>query len=61
MLNEVILVPPPAFEEVKKAVKDQWMAQQINELSERFIEGLLSRCEIAIEQTEVPIPAPGLG
>jgi peptidyl-prolyl cis-trans isomerase C len=60
VLNEVILVPPPAFEEVKETVKDQWMAQQVNELSERFIEGLLSRYEIVIEKTEAPIPAPGV-
>ncbi len=60
LLNEVFLAPLPAFEEVKEAVKDEWMAEQITELSERFIEGLLSRYEIVIEETEVPLPAPGI-
>jgi peptidyl-prolyl cis-trans isomerase C len=59
LLNEVLLVPPPAFEEVKKAVRDEWMAEQITEPSERFIEGLLSRYEIVVEETEVPISVPG--
>jgi peptidyl-prolyl cis-trans isomerase C len=58
LLNEVILVPPPAFEEIKKVVRDEWMAEQITELSERFIKGLVSRYEIIIEDTEVPISVP---
>jgi peptidyl-prolyl cis-trans isomerase C len=59
LLNEVFLAPLPAFEEVKEAVKDEWMAEQITELSERFIEGLLSRYEIVVEETKVPISVAG--
>jgi len=58
-LSDVLLVPLPAFGDVKESVRDEWMAEQITELSERFIEKLMSRYEIIIEETEAPISAPG--
>ncbi len=59
LLNEVLLVPLPTLEEVREAVKNEWMAEQIAESSERFIEGLVSRYKIVVEETEVSTSAPG--
>ena len=55
MVNEAILAPQPTFENIKEQFKEEWMADQITDLSERFIDQLLSRYEIVVEETEVPI------
>jgi hypothetical protein len=54
-LNDVTLAPQPALEDIRQAVKDEWMAAQVTELSERFLHNLVSRYEIIVEETEVPI------
>jgi hypothetical protein len=61
MIAEVLLSPPPAFEEVKLQIKEQWTAEQTLELSERFIDELVSRYEVDVEETEVPLTVPGRG
>ena len=55
LLNDVVLAPQPAFEDIRQAVKEEWMAAQVTELSERFLNNLVSRYEIIVEETEVPI------
>jgi peptidyl-prolyl cis-trans isomerase C len=59
VVHEVLLAPLPAFEDVMEPVKDEWMAEQITELSELFIENLISRYDITVEESEVPISVPG--
>ena len=56
LLTEVLLSPPPPFSEVKAQVKGQWMSEQVDELSERFIDGLVSRYEVDIEERTEAAP-----
>ncbi len=59
LVSDVMLAPQPAFEDIKERLTEAWMAEQITELSERFINNLISRYEIIVEETEVPITIPG--
>ena len=59
LVSDIMLAPQPAFEDLKKRLTEAWMAEQITELSERFINNLISRYEIIVEETEVPITIPG--
>jgi len=59
IVNEVMLRPQPAFDDVKQQIEEEWMAEQIGELSERFVDSLVSRYEVVVEETEVPITIPG--
>jgi len=61
LITDVLLSPPPLYDEVKSQIKEQWMSEQIEELSERFIEGLTSRYEVDVEETQVPLTIPGPG
>jgi hypothetical protein len=58
LVNDVMLAPQPAYEDIKEQIKEEWTAEQITELSERFIENLISRYEIVVEETEVPKTIP---
>jgi peptidyl-prolyl cis-trans isomerase C len=61
MIMDVALSPPPAYEEVESQIIEQWMGEQINEMSERFIDELVSRYEVDVEETQVPMTVPGQG
>jgi peptidyl-prolyl cis-trans isomerase C len=61
MITEVLRSPLPPYDEVKLQIKEQWINEQIEELSERFIDELVSRYEIDIEETFVPLSVPGSG
>jgi peptidyl-prolyl cis-trans isomerase C len=53
MVDAVMIAPQPAFADIKEKISEQWMAEQIAERSERFIENLLSRYDIVVEDTGV--------
>jgi len=59
LVNDIVLVPLPEFEDIRELIKEEWVAEQVAELSERFIDNLISRYEIVVEETEVPITIPG--
>lgn len=61
MITDVLLSPPPPYDEVKSQIKEQWTGEQVEELSERFIDGLVSRYEVDVEETQVPLTVPGPG
>jgi peptidyl-prolyl cis-trans isomerase C len=61
MINSVLLTPQPAYIDIKKRLTEEWMAGQIDEMSERFVDELISRYEIIVEETEVPLTVPGAG
>jgi len=61
LISDVELALQPAYEDVKARIEQQWTAEQIDELSERFIDNLISRYEIVVEETDVPITVPGSG
>ncbi len=61
LVNDVMLVPLPDFDDIKELIEEEWVAEQITELSERFIESLVSRYEVIIEETEVPVTMPRSG
>ena len=59
LVNDRALAVEPAFDDIKVQIKEEWMAEQITELSERFIDNLVARYEVEIEEIEVPITSPG--
>jgi peptidyl-prolyl cis-trans isomerase C len=61
LVNDIVLVPPPEFADIKEQLKEEWIAEQVTELSERFIDNLISRYEIVVAETDVPIAVPGSG
>jgi hypothetical protein len=58
MVTDVLLSPPPAYDVVEARIKEAWLAEQIDDLSKRFIDNLIARYEIVVEETEVPITVP---
>lgn len=61
MINDVMRPTPPAYDDVRTEIKEQWAAEQVKELSDRFIDNLISRYEIVVEETEVVMTVPGEG
>ena len=51
----------PAFADVRELVRDAWAAEQVEELSERFVEDIVARYNIEVEETEVALTIPGQG
>jgi peptidyl-prolyl cis-trans isomerase C len=60
-VSDAVLTPLPAFADVKQRIKDEWMAEEVKELSERFVENLISRYEVNIEDADVSVLVPGNG
>lgn len=48
----------PALADVRDAVQEAWMLQQVEALSEQFIEELVARYDIVVEETEVAMTVP---
>ena len=48
-ISEAILIPAPPFDTVRSQIAERWMAEQIDEMSERFIGELLSRYDVVID------------
>ena len=58
---EVLRSPPLPFEAVREEVAERWMAEQIDVMSERFIDDLMSRYDVVVESTETPSASSGTG
>jgi len=60
-VNEVVRFPAPGFEEVRGQAAEQWMAEQIDEMSERYVDELASRYEVVVETRQLPAATAGEG
>jgi peptidyl-prolyl cis-trans isomerase C len=58
LVSDVVLVPLPEFDDVRGLIKEEWVAEQVTELSERFIDSLISRYEVFVEEVDVPVTIP---
>jgi hypothetical protein len=56
---DILRTPTPAFEEVRGQVAEQWMAERINVMSERYIDELISRYDVVIEDAQSRVPGSG--
>ena len=54
------VTPPPELAQVREQVHKDWVESKHEELNDQFIKGLLSRYEIIIEQTTIPIVPSGM-
>ena len=52
------VAPEPAFAEIEQMVRQGFIEAKAKELSDLFIDNLMSRYEIVVEETEVPITVP---
>lgn len=59
LVNSVIEAEAPSFSSVEEQVKEEWISEQIDALGEQFIDDLIARYEVVVEETEVPLLAAG--
>lgn len=48
-IDQIAQVPPPTFEEARAQIEQQWLAERIAENSERYLEELIARYVIIVE------------
>jgi len=61
MVTDVVRSPVPEFEAMAVQVREEWLQAQIDEMSERFVNNLVARYEIDVEDFSIPITVPGTG
>ena len=57
-LHGVTRQQAPALADIKSQVRDAWMEEQIETLSARFLDELVSRYEVVVEETSVATTLP---
>ena len=57
-LQGVTRAEAPELADIRAQVRDAWMQEQIETLSARFINELVSRYEVVVEETSVPMTVP---
>jgi len=60
-VEDIQLSPPPPLEEVTEQIAERWMAEQIDEISDRFVDELVSRYEVVVEEVQLPVILDGSG
>jgi len=60
-ISDIVRPPVAAFETAKPQIREQWLKAKIDELSDKFIDNLIARYEIEVEEVEVPITVPEAG
>lgn len=60
MINDVVISPVPPFKTVRKRIRDQWMQEEVKNLSERFVNNLISRYEVVIEESAASPANPAM-
>ncbi len=58
-LDQVILSPTPSFSVIRAKLREAWTKQKIEAQGESFIEALMARYEIIIEEADSPISSAG--
>ena len=56
---EVTRAPAPDYEEFEEQVRAGWTGEKIDELGEQFVNNLIAKYEITVEETEGPLTIPG--
>ena len=56
---DVMRTPIPPFEAIRGQVAEQWMAEQIETKSDRYVDELVSRYDVVIEDMQSPLPGNG--
>ncbi len=51
-VDDVRRFSPPGFEVVKMQAQEQWMAEQIDVMSERYVDELVSRYDVVVEAAQ---------
>ena len=57
-IHGVTRAADPALADIREQVREAWMEEQVNELSERFIATLIERYEVVVEETPVALTVP---
>ena len=60
LVNDIVLAPQPAYADIKAQLVEEWMSERVRESSEQFIKQLISRYDIVVEETGVPLAIPGV-
>jgi len=51
--------PPPPFDSIRARIREAWTTEKIDDRSEQFIEELMDRYEVVIEDGEAPVAVTG--
>ncbi|MEP5763556.1 MAG: peptidylprolyl isomerase [Halieaceae bacterium] len=57
-VHGVTRVEQPPLEAIREKLQEAWMLEQVESLSTEFIDELVSRYEIVVEETRVPLTVP---
>ena len=57
-VHDVVKPRVPALEAIREEIQKAWMLEHIDELSALFIDDLISRCEVVVEDLPVAMTAP---
>ena len=57
-VTEIARAPLPDYESFAQQVREGWTEEKIDELGEQFVESLVAKYEITIEEAEAPLTIP---
>lgn len=60
-VTEITRAPQPDYQSFAQQVRDGWTADKIDELGEQFVENLVAKYEVTIEEAEAPLTIPEAG
>ena len=58
-VDDVLRPTTPDLADIRDRVQEAWMLEQVEQRSQRFLDELVSRYEVDMEATEVPLTCPG--
>ena len=57
-LNGVVTPPQPPFEAIRATLVDEWSREQVERQSEQFLDRIVDRYTIVVEETELALTTP---
>jgi peptidyl-prolyl cis-trans isomerase C len=57
-VHDVVKPQALALEDIREKVQEAWMLEQVDELSALFIDELIARYEVVVEEAQVPMTVP---
>ena len=57
-IAEVVSPPPPTFDDVSERVREDWLQVKREGLNEAYVDNLMARYEIVVEEATVPLLEP---
>ena len=59
-VHDVVKLRAPALGEIQEKIQEAWMLEQVDERSALFIDELIARYDVVIEEAPIPMIVPPL-